>query len=142
LRPKTLDEAQIALFIRKLPRHISAMINTKSFDTPKDMIRRCNQLWATQTPRGGRRRLRRRCRGYSRPVATLLSPERPAPPVPLPWPPQDARRRQDRRPAAAARQPPGQPKAAATTACASTTPALATRPTSARGAALCAERNY
>jgi hypothetical protein len=26
------------------------MINTKSFDTPKDMIRRCNQLWATQTP--------------------------------------------------------------------------------------------
>jgi hypothetical protein len=50
LRPKTLEEAQIALFIRKLPRHISAMINTKSFDTPKDMIRRCNQLWATQTP--------------------------------------------------------------------------------------------
>jgi hypothetical protein len=28
------DEAQVALFIRKLPRHISAMINTKSFDTP------------------------------------------------------------------------------------------------------------
>jgi hypothetical protein len=50
LRPKTLEEAQIALFIRKLPRHISAMINTKSFATPKDMIRRCNQLWATQTP--------------------------------------------------------------------------------------------
>ncbi len=34
LRPKTLDDAQVALFIRKLPRHISAMINTKSFDTP------------------------------------------------------------------------------------------------------------
>ncbi len=50
LRPKTPEEAQIALFIRKLPRHSSAMINTKSFDTPKDMIRRCNQLWATQTP--------------------------------------------------------------------------------------------
>jgi hypothetical protein len=50
LRPKTLDDAQVALFIRKLPRHISAQINTKSFDTPKDMIRRCNQLWATQTP--------------------------------------------------------------------------------------------
>ncbi len=48
LRPKTLEEAQVALFIRKLPCHISAMINTKSFDTPKDMIRRCNQLWATQ----------------------------------------------------------------------------------------------
>ena len=26
------------------------MINTKSFDTPKEMVRRCNQLWATQTP--------------------------------------------------------------------------------------------
>jgi hypothetical protein len=42
LRPKTLEEAQVALFIRKLPRHISAMINTKSFDMPKDMIRRCS----------------------------------------------------------------------------------------------------
>jgi hypothetical protein len=50
LRPKTLDDAQVALFIRKLPRHISAMINTKSFDTPQEMVRRCNQLWATQTP--------------------------------------------------------------------------------------------
>ena len=50
LRPKTLDDAQVALFIRKLPRHISAQINTKSFDSPKDMVRRCNQLWATQTP--------------------------------------------------------------------------------------------
>ncbi len=35
LRPKTLEEAQIALFIRKLPRHISAQINTKSFATPR-----------------------------------------------------------------------------------------------------------
>ena len=26
------------------------MINTKSFDTPQEMVRRCNQLWATQTP--------------------------------------------------------------------------------------------
>ncbi len=50
LRPKTLDDAQVALFIRKLPRHISAMINTKSFDTPQEMVRHCNQLWATQTP--------------------------------------------------------------------------------------------
>ncbi|MFN9909759.1 MAG: hypothetical protein ACK56F_27195, partial [bacterium] len=49
-------------------------------------------------PRGGRRRHRRRCRGHSRPVATLLPPERPAPPVPLSSAPQDARRRQDRRP--------------------------------------------
>ena len=26
------------------------MITTKSFDTPQEMVRRCNQLWATQTP--------------------------------------------------------------------------------------------
>ena len=26
------------------------MINTKSFDTPLEMVRRCNQLWTTQTP--------------------------------------------------------------------------------------------
>ncbi len=31
-------------------------------------------------------------------MAALLSPERPALPVPLSWAPQDARRRQDRRP--------------------------------------------
>ncbi len=50
LQPASLNEAQVALFIRKLPRHISAMINTKSFDTPQEMVRRCNQLWGTQTP--------------------------------------------------------------------------------------------
>ncbi len=50
LRPASLNEAQVALFIRKLPRHISAMINMKSFDTPQEMVRCCNQLWATQTP--------------------------------------------------------------------------------------------
>jgi hypothetical protein len=50
LRPASLDEAQVALFICKLQRHISAMINTKSFDKPQEMVRRCNQLWATQTP--------------------------------------------------------------------------------------------
>ena len=49
LRPRTLDDAQVALFIRKLPRQISAQINTKSFDTPKDMIRRCNQLLFNKT---------------------------------------------------------------------------------------------
>ncbi len=50
LQPATLKDAQIALFIRKLPRHISAMINTKSFDTTQEMLQRCNQLWASQTP--------------------------------------------------------------------------------------------
>jgi hypothetical protein len=44
LQPASLNEAQVALFIRKLPRHISAIINTKSFDTPQEMVRRCNQL--------------------------------------------------------------------------------------------------
>jgi hypothetical protein len=51
LQPATLKDAQIALFIRKLPRHISAMINTKSFDMTQEMLQRCNQLWASQTPR-------------------------------------------------------------------------------------------
>jgi hypothetical protein len=50
LQPATLKEAQIALFIRKLLRHISAMINTRSFDTMLEMVQRCNQLWASQTP--------------------------------------------------------------------------------------------
>jgi hypothetical protein len=50
LQPATLKDAQIALFIRKLPRHISAMINMRSFDTTQEMIQRCNSLWASQTP--------------------------------------------------------------------------------------------
>jgi len=127
LRPKTLEEAQVALFIRKLPRHISAMINTKSFDTPKDMIRRCNQLWATQTPE----------EAASAAAAAAAATAGP-------WQHSSLRNAQARRSpsphrrkthAAAARPPPGQPRAVATTACVSTTPASATRPTSARGAA-------
>ncbi len=50
LQPATLKEAQIALFLRKLPRHISALINTRSFDTTEEMIQRCNTLWMSQTP--------------------------------------------------------------------------------------------
>ncbi len=49
LQPATLKEAQIALFLRKLPRHISGLINTRSFDTT-EMIQRCNALWMSQTP--------------------------------------------------------------------------------------------
>ncbi len=45
------------------------------------------------------------------------------------------------RTAAAARPPPGQPRAAAMTSCVSTTPASATRPTSARRAALTRKTN-
>jgi hypothetical protein len=50
LQPATLKEAQVALFLRKLPRHISALINTRSFDTTEEMIQRCNALWMSQTP--------------------------------------------------------------------------------------------
>jgi hypothetical protein len=50
LQPATLKEVQIALFLRKLPRHISALINTRSFDTTEEMIQRCNALWMSQTP--------------------------------------------------------------------------------------------
>jgi hypothetical protein len=50
LQPATLKEAQVALFLRKLPRHISALINTRSFDTTEEMIQRCNALWTSQTP--------------------------------------------------------------------------------------------
>jgi hypothetical protein len=50
LQPATLKDAQVALFLRKLPRHISALINTRSFDTTQEMIQRCNALWASQTP--------------------------------------------------------------------------------------------
>jgi hypothetical protein len=46
----TIKEAQTALFLRKLPRHISALINTRSFDTTEEMIQRCNALWMSQTP--------------------------------------------------------------------------------------------
>ncbi len=50
LQPATIKEAQTALFLRKLPRHISALINTWSFDTTEEMIQRCNALWMSQTP--------------------------------------------------------------------------------------------
>jgi hypothetical protein len=50
LQPATLKEAQVALFLRKLPRHISALINTRSFDTTEEMIQHCNALWMSQTP--------------------------------------------------------------------------------------------
>jgi hypothetical protein len=50
LQLATLKEAQIPLFLRKLPRHISALINTQSFDTTEEMIQRCNALWMSQTP--------------------------------------------------------------------------------------------
>jgi hypothetical protein len=50
LQPATIKEAQTTLFLRKVPRHISALINTQSFDTTEEMIQSCNALWMSQTP--------------------------------------------------------------------------------------------
>jgi hypothetical protein len=138
LQPATLKDAQIALFLRKLPRHISAMINTRSFDTTQEMIQRCNALWRPRPPRRPLPPQPQPARGST----PLFGTPRPADP-----PPRTAARRPaatepaTKRTSAAARPPPGQPRAAATTACVSTTPALATRPTSARGAALTRKTN-
>ncbi len=41
--------AQTALFLCKLPRHISNLINTRTFNTTEEMIQRCNALWMSQT---------------------------------------------------------------------------------------------
>ncbi|MFN9908702.1 MAG: hypothetical protein ACK56F_21680, partial [bacterium] len=138
LQPASLNKAQAALFIRKLPRHISAMINTKSFDTPQEMVRRCNQLWGWR-PRPPRRPPPPPPQPRPLPAhgnTLLFGTPRPADP-----PPRTATRRPaatrpaTNQTAATAHPPPGQPRAVATTACVSTTPASAARPTSARGAA-------
>jgi hypothetical protein len=50
LQPATIKDAQIGLFLRKLPRHISTLINTRAFDTTEEMIQHCNPLWMSQTP--------------------------------------------------------------------------------------------
>ncbi len=50
LQPATIKDAQIALFLCKLPRHISTLINKRAFDTTEEMIQRCNALWMSQTP--------------------------------------------------------------------------------------------
>jgi hypothetical protein len=52
LQPATLKVAQITLFLRKLLRHISALINMLSFNTTEEMIQCCNALWMSQTPEG------------------------------------------------------------------------------------------
>jgi hypothetical protein len=50
LQPTTMKDAQTTLFLRKLPRHISNLINTRAFNTTEEMIQRCNTLWMSQTP--------------------------------------------------------------------------------------------
>jgi hypothetical protein len=50
LQPESVKEAQTALFLRKLPHHISNLINPQAFKTTEELIQRCNELWMAQTP--------------------------------------------------------------------------------------------
>jgi hypothetical protein len=50
LQPATLKDAQTVLFIRKLHRHISNLINPWAFKTLEELIQRCTELGAAQTP--------------------------------------------------------------------------------------------
>ncbi len=58
LQPATLKDAQTVLFIRKLPHHISNLINLRAFKTSVELIQRCKELWAAQTQRTRRRQNR------------------------------------------------------------------------------------
>jgi hypothetical protein len=50
LQPESKEDAETALFLRKLPRHISNLINPRAFKTTEELIQRCNELWMAQTP--------------------------------------------------------------------------------------------
>jgi hypothetical protein len=50
LQPASIKDAQTAIFLRKLPRHISSLINPRAFNTTEELIQRCNALWMAQTP--------------------------------------------------------------------------------------------
>jgi hypothetical protein len=92
LHPATIKDAQIALFLRKLPRHISTLINTRAFNTTEEMIQRCNALWMSQPLMGPLPP-----RPQPRPPHPAVSfPE--CPQISLPVPLQDARRRRVRPP--------------------------------------------
>ncbi len=57
LQPASMKDEQTALFLCKLPRHISNLSNPRAFNTMEEMIQRCNVLWMAQTPEeAGRRR--------------------------------------------------------------------------------------
>jgi hypothetical protein len=45
LQPSSVKEIQTVFFLRKLPRHISNLINPREFQEPEDLIRRCNKIW-------------------------------------------------------------------------------------------------
>jgi hypothetical protein len=50
LQPESIKDVQTTLFLRKLPRHISNLINPRAFKTTEELIQRCNELWMAQTP--------------------------------------------------------------------------------------------
>jgi hypothetical protein len=123
LQPATMKDAQTALFIRKLPRHISSLINMRAFNTTEEMIQRCNALWMSQTPEEA---------ASTAAVPSQQSPFRNSRRSPSPY----CRKTSGGDKTGRRRLPtPGWPREAAMRACVSTTPVSATRPTSARRAA-------
>jgi hypothetical protein len=50
LQPESIKDVQTTLFLRKLLRHISNLINSQAFKTMEELIQRCNELWMSQTP--------------------------------------------------------------------------------------------
>ncbi len=50
LQLESIKDAQTALFLHKLPRRISNLINPWAFNTTEELIQRCNVLWMAQTP--------------------------------------------------------------------------------------------
>jgi hypothetical protein len=61
------------------------MINTKSFDTTLEMVQRCNQLWASQTPEEAASAAAAAAAGPWQ--HSSLRVERPPPQITLPVPP-------------------------------------------------------
>jgi hypothetical protein len=49
LQPESIKDAQTALFLRKLPRHISNLIKPRAFSTTEELIQHWNALWMAQT---------------------------------------------------------------------------------------------
>jgi hypothetical protein len=49
LQPEMVKDAQTALFLRKLLRHISNLINPRAFKTTEELSQHCNELWMAQT---------------------------------------------------------------------------------------------
>jgi hypothetical protein len=75
LQPKTVKDAQTALFLCQLPCHISNLINPRAFKTTEELIHRCFKLWMAQTPE----------EAAAAAVRNLQSPFRSAPRSPSPF---------------------------------------------------------